>query len=192
MDTQVGNSPVTEGKWAVDQFLSHSGSGTNSIFKVKWASGDITWLPYYQVTHLQALTEYLNLVGVQKISQLPKGSGMPPLNNPQIFVGAISKTATDPDPLAFKNHCYHPVKKHCPFSNPPSLPLTSTRVHVRPTPNLSYTMPATHPSSLRGINHPLFTQISPTIYLIKQPDYPVHTSVHMAQITIYLQFDKHL
>ena len=192
MDTQVGNTPETEGKWVVDRLISHSGSGANSLFEVKWTSGNITWLPYYQITYLQVLSKYLDLVGVQKISQLPKGSRTPPQNDPQIYVGAISKAATAANPPVLKNRHSHPTKRHYPSSKPPSHFLTFTRVHTRPKPDLSYIMPATCHPSLQSINHPYFTQISPTIYLIKQPNYPVQTTIHVAQIAKYLQFYKHL
>ena len=34
-------------EWAGDQIISHAGSGADTVFKIKWKSGDITWLPYY-------------------------------------------------------------------------------------------------------------------------------------------------
>ena len=89
MDTQLGITPETEGEWAVDRILSHSGSKAESIFEILWKSGDITWLPYYQITHLQALTDYLDLFGANKISKLPKGTGKPPQNDPQVFIGTV-------------------------------------------------------------------------------------------------------
>ena len=57
------------------------------------------WLPYYQITHLQALTEYLDLLGVKTTSKLSKGAGKPPQDNPQIFVGAIA-TLTPAKPIS--------------------------------------------------------------------------------------------
>ena len=35
MDTQVNDSPDTEGEWAVDRILSHAGSKTDSVFEIK-------------------------------------------------------------------------------------------------------------------------------------------------------------
>lgn len=192
MDTQVWNTPDTEGKWAVERLLLHSGSGANSLFEVKWASGDITWLPYYQITHLQALSKYLDLVGVQKINLLIKGSRTPPQNDPQIYVRAITKIATSPDPPVLKNqHKNLPNNHHPHFSFPStnSSP-TSTRTHTRPKPDLSYIMPAIRNSYLCSINHPSFTCVSPTTYLVKQQDYPILLSIHVTQITKYIQFDK--
>ena len=103
MDTQVGLTLETEGEWAVEQLLLHAGTGTNTLFEVKWASGNINWLPYYQITHLNALMEYLDLLGAKTISKLPKGTRTPPQDNPQIYVRAISKIATSPNPPVLKN-----------------------------------------------------------------------------------------
>jgi hypothetical protein len=58
----------------------------DAVFQIKWKSGDITWLPYYQITHLQALADYLELFGKSDIKQLPKGTGEPP-QDPQLFLG---------------------------------------------------------------------------------------------------------
>ena len=64
MDTQITGETATDNEWAVDCIKNHSGTKTDAIFEVHWKSGDITWLPYYQITHLQALTDYLDLIGV--------------------------------------------------------------------------------------------------------------------------------
>ena len=74
MDTQL-DGVSDDDEWDVDQIISHHGSQTDATFKVLWKSGDVTWLPYYQITHLQALTDYLGLLGVSKIAKLSKGAG---------------------------------------------------------------------------------------------------------------------
>jgi hypothetical protein len=74
MDTQLAGEDDGD-EWAVDRILSHHGSGTEATFEILWKSGDVTWLPYYQITHLQALTDYLELLKVRKIAKLPKGLG---------------------------------------------------------------------------------------------------------------------
>ena len=51
-------------------------------------------------------------------------------------------------------------------------------------------MPVTHRPILQGINHPLFTHISPTNYLMKDTAYPIHTTIHV--LAEYLTFDEHL
>ena len=66
-----GNSPSPE--WDdVSSIISHSGIGKNSMFLVKWAAGDTSWLPYYEVSHLTVLSQYLEALGVPSVSKLPK------------------------------------------------------------------------------------------------------------------------
>ena len=113
LDTRLGNTPEAEGEWAVNHILLHAQSGTNSVFEILWKSGDTTWLPYYQITHLQALTEYLDLLGVKTASKLPKGTSKPPQDNPQIFVGAIATLATvKPIPATTSDHQYLKSQTH--------------------------------------------------------------------------------
>ena len=39
------------------------------MFEILWKAGDITWLPYYQIEHLQVLDAYLDL-WVWKLSEI--------------------------------------------------------------------------------------------------------------------------
>ena len=48
------------------------------------------------------------------------------------------------------------------------------------------------PSGPRGVNHPNFTRISPTIYRLRDPTYPIHTTLHVAQIAEFLKFDEEI
>ena len=98
MDTQLGEGPEVENEWAVDRILSHSGSGENSLFEVKWKAGDTTWLPYYQIKHLQVLEAYLDLFGISDAAKLPTGNGNPPQDDPQIFLGALTLYFSSPSP----------------------------------------------------------------------------------------------
>ena len=197
MDTQIGNTPETEGEWAVDRILLHSGSKTNAVFEIRWKSGDTTWLPYYQITHLQALTEYLDLLGEPNIHKLSKGTGKPPQEDPQLFLGAISLDSAlflnskNPKPNAYKNQPYPLLPDSIDILSP------SKQQHFHPTTttivtNLSSDMRNHRRSTPRGLSHPLFTRISPTTYLIKDLAYPVYSTVHIAQIAEYLQFDEEL
>ena len=93
MDTQLTGDDGDD-EWAVDRILSHHGSQTDASFEILWKSGNVTWLPYYQITHLQALTDYLELLKVKKISKLPMGRGQPPSDDPQISLGLISLEGT--------------------------------------------------------------------------------------------------
>ena len=57
-------------EWAVDRFLSHIGRGAAAEFEVQWSTGDVTWVPYRDVKHLQAFTEYCEALGISNIRQL--------------------------------------------------------------------------------------------------------------------------
>ena len=108
MDTQLSpGEGQLEGEWAVEIFLAHSGSLENALFQVQWKAGDVTWLPYYQIVHLNVLSIYLDLLGVEDISKLPNGQGTLPADNPQIFVGfiALQETLKKPIPHLFQFAC---------------------------------------------------------------------------------------
>jgi hypothetical protein len=40
--------------------------GKDSIFEIKWKTGDHTWMPYSQITHLNALNQYFEVLGIEK------------------------------------------------------------------------------------------------------------------------------
>ena len=90
MDTQLGVGPEADNEWAVDKIISHARSGQEAVFEILWKAGNITWLPYYQIRHLQALDVYLDLLDIEFLGKLPNGKGKPPHDNAQIFLGAIS------------------------------------------------------------------------------------------------------
>ncbi|KAF8222010.1 hypothetical protein L208DRAFT_1526286, partial [Tricholoma matsutake] len=89
LDTQLGNAEGTKGKWAVDCILGHAGSRINSTFEIRWKTRDVTWMPYYQVSHLHALQQYFELLGITNVSHLGEGKGKPPLDDPQTFIGNV-------------------------------------------------------------------------------------------------------
>jgi hypothetical protein len=77
-DTQVFNLDDLEGEWAVQKLLSHKGIGKDSTFEVLWKSGDISWLPYNQISHLIELEQYLEAMGAKTISDLKRiGENLP-------------------------------------------------------------------------------------------------------------------
>ena len=53
-------------------------------------------------------------------------------------------------------------------------------------------MPASCWPILQGINHPLFSCISPTTYTMQDPDYSICTTIHVGQLAEYLQFNEEL
>lgn len=90
LDTQFADYPdIAEGEWAVDRIISHIGSRDNASFQILWKSGDVTWLPYEQATHLNALPQYFELLGIENVSELAEGAGQPPSDDPQVFLGML-------------------------------------------------------------------------------------------------------
>ena len=48
------------------------------------------------------------------------------------------------------------------------------------------------PPKPRCIDHPYFTRITPTHYLLKDPDNTLASTIHVGQIADYIEFDEHL
>ena len=165
MDTQIMGEDPTDDELAVDSIRSHSGSKTDAVFEVHWKSGDVTWMPYYQITHLQALSDYLDLLKVTMISKLPNGHGWPPVDDPQVFLGLISPDSSEEATTSCLSIISPlPVLKRLYRSALSLLPSVFTTPSVSSTIDFETLniMP-----KLRGIDHPGFTRISPTHYLMK-------------------------
>ena len=73
LDSQLKETPDAEEQWKIEKIVSHSGAREHALFKVQWSTGDVTWMPYQEISGLPALLEYLDLVGVKDISNLSKG-----------------------------------------------------------------------------------------------------------------------
>lgn len=82
--------PKHESEWAADKILSHAGVREHAIFKVLLQVRDKTWLLYNQVIELGLISTYLDAQGVEKITELIQGMGMPPINDPQVFLGSLT------------------------------------------------------------------------------------------------------
>ena len=101
-ETQVTDFGEGDHEWQVDQILSHVGSGPTATFEVKWMLGDVTWLPYEQLPHLSAMKEYLDLLEIKDITDLPLGDGAPPSDDelincqvsPDIIIGVRSMSVS--------------------------------------------------------------------------------------------------
>ena len=84
-------------EWAVDRILSHVGRGSEAEFEVQWSTGDVTWVPHADIRHLQALSEYLEALGVPSTGKLRDLPGSITLNStvrasgetPSLAIGAI-------------------------------------------------------------------------------------------------------
>jgi hypothetical protein len=89
LDNQVADFEDEEHEWAMEKILTHKGTQSDAVFEVKWKSGDVTWLPYDRVDHLAALQEYFDVLDIEDASQLTEGNGLPPTDNPQVFLGCL-------------------------------------------------------------------------------------------------------
>jgi hypothetical protein len=183
MDTQLDGTDMDD-EWAVDRILSHTGARKEAVFEIKWKSGDVTWLPHYQITHLNALTEYLDLLGCNQIEKLPNGAGQPPQGDPQLFLGAVSLISQSNFISTFPHS--HFLKSHPEYYH-----YDTSAVHSVSNPPYP-----DHPESampfLSGINHPRFTRISPTTYLMRDPNHSAPLTIHTGQIADYIRFDDRL
>ena len=185
MDTQLSDTPELDDKWAVERILSHVGAGADSSFEIKWGSSDVTWLLYYQITHLDVLTEYFDLLGVSKVSNLPQGKGLPPADDPQIFIGSLSPFHNSPT----TSLCY--IKTWLltfiqTITNRACRILNSQVVTSTTTVDIDYSYPMTQ---LQGVDHPNFIHISSTHYEICSPDYQLPATLHVSQLADIVSFD---
>ncbi|KAA1472922.1 hypothetical protein DENSPDRAFT_778971, partial [Dentipellis sp. KUC8613] len=57
-------------KWVVDKVIDHRGTGEDAMFEVLWSTGDRTWLPFCEASHLTALSNYLEAQGVKTVKGL--------------------------------------------------------------------------------------------------------------------------
>jgi hypothetical protein len=166
LDNQVAEFDKEEREWAVDRILSHKGTRSDAVFKVRWKSGDITWLPYEQVDHLAALQEYFDILDVGGVSELIEGDGLPPTDNPQVFLGSLGLRMTYIDPLTD------------PRTSTPTSPLPS---------------PPQQPMSSIPPSTPLFqAQDNGTFVMADRYRQGVSLSITLDQLRLYLQYDADL
>ena len=152
----------------------------------------VTWLPYYQITHLQALTDYLELLRVAKISKLPPGKGRPPQDDPQVFLGLISFKSPPTSIFSFLfsffgnlsstlTSTFHSFQYYLRSFLPSSF--TSLTIDIE----FDLTMPYSP-----GVKHPSFYRISGTHYKARGEHDHFHTTIHVGQIIDFIDFDHHL
>ena len=185
-DSQLGIDETTDGEWAVDRILSHTGTRDKALFEIKWKAGDVTWLPYEKISDLQALAAYFDLLGIDKISDLPKGNGTPPHDDPQIHLGSIASIVSPEShksPSFFQSILsFFPSPFSCCFTN---LSLTSEMAPHR------FKTPKEQPP--RELEHPLilyttdgeFRCIPPLGDATASPPSNVYTKRIMAEYCSY-------
>jgi hypothetical protein len=176
LDAQIGLPESSEQEWAVDKILSHSGAGREALFEIKWKAGDITWLPYDQISHLQPLEAYLQLLEINDIAILPAGIGKPPEDDLQISLSQISFLGPSD---VYKEefllvHPHHYETNHFPTSSA----YMSTEVNTEPIPTT--------------VDHPRLRRLSDVSFAINYldpQDQPVANLVHAASIIEFVNFD---
>jgi hypothetical protein len=66
-------------EWLVDEILTHKWDKDQLMFQLRWNIGETTWEPHETCKDLQALDDYLQLIGVEDPSDLPR-RGIPTLH----------------------------------------------------------------------------------------------------------------
>jgi hypothetical protein len=164
-------------------------------------------------TSNQALRNYLEILGLRTISELPKEKGKPPREDPQIFLGALSLSTPVPiflqqppsivpvspiQGLRLSFLQYVDIKFDISFPHPYSSLLSVDLSSFIPSELLAYInqFPSHIFSPLlncfdmiNGINHPRFICISKHHYAINNPDSTHRWYVHVGQIMNYIAFD---
>jgi len=59
-------------EWSVSRVTDHHGAGTDALFEIEYTTGDKVWLPYHEVSRLEAVGQYLEALGVPSIKHLPR------------------------------------------------------------------------------------------------------------------------
>ena len=91
LDEQIPELGGTAHEWTVNKILSHQGSHSDAKFEVLWTSGDKTWLPYGEIAHLHALTDYFEILGINDISHLTDNNiGDKSDNESDVVAGCVS------------------------------------------------------------------------------------------------------
>ncbi|KAG0692130.1 hypothetical protein DFH29DRAFT_1009311 [Suillus ampliporus] len=76
-------------EWSVSCVTDHNGQGTSALFEVEYNTRDRVWLPYHEVSRLEATSQYLEALGVPGIQHLPKKISKVPANIPIATVNSF-------------------------------------------------------------------------------------------------------
>ena len=201
MDTQLGVGTQADNEWAVDRIISHAGSGQEAVFEILWKAGDITWLPYYQIRHLQALDVYLDLLDVEFIGKLPSGKGTPPHDYAQIFLGAMSlrnilPSNFTPFPFDINTDSFFNFLSFLSPCLSSTLPIEDQPVPISLPYSLAdddchFVFDLTMP--LPCVNHPNFERVSKTHYIVTNfGNQNQRALIHVGQIYQYIAFDNYI
>ncbi|RDX44550.1 hypothetical protein OH76DRAFT_1326703, partial [Lentinus brumalis] len=59
-------------EWQVEEIVGHKWEGNQLSYLIHWTAGEYTWEPSHECEDLQALDDYLALLGVREPSDLPR------------------------------------------------------------------------------------------------------------------------
>lgn len=91
---------------------------------------DDTWEPLEKVRELEALVEYLEVMDVTDVTKLPRGSGIPPRDDPEVFVALIAEVSGNTHPTPLLPSCTaHHIHFHSPCCSPPPTMPSNPRYH---------------------------------------------------------------
>ncbi|KAG6822596.1 hypothetical protein H0H92_013237, partial [Tricholoma furcatifolium] len=209
---------VTE-EWAADRIIAHRGTNESAMFEVLWKSGDRTWLNVNQARDLKLIDAYLELMGADKIDALEEGTGEPPSDDPQIYLGNLNIAPTykykveAEGATALPNSVFPPTDLSIPsptslsdtitLSCNPIMPRDSpgpTYHGYHPYPNhqqrhgqYRHDKGRSHPGGYSAPpKHPYFTLQEDTQRVNVQTDRqgPIITYISPVQVRLFLEFDK--
>ena len=61
-------------EWFVDEIIGHQWTSKDKLeLRVQWTLGDVTWEPLQNCNELEALDRYLELQGIKRPQDLPRG-----------------------------------------------------------------------------------------------------------------------
>jgi len=92
-DDQLEDLGGTNREWAVDRILGHRGSHSDTKFEIQWTAGDKSWLPYHELSHLRALTDYFEAIGVTGIENLRRTGNEDSSDDLQVSAGHLAPHA---------------------------------------------------------------------------------------------------
>jgi len=148
LDEQIPELGGTVCEWIVDKILSHQGSHSDAKFEILWTSGDKMWLPYGEIAHLRALTDYFEVLGINDITRLTDSNiGDVSDDDEDVTTGCIAICICRPDrncpvhqdiseqhsPPVTMQSALHGSKTstsrrphQCPLKQPPVIPFVGT------------------------------------------------------------------
>ena len=129
--SQVAELEDKENEWAIASFVTHRGTGPDTIFEALWKSGDKTWVPYSAVQHLEAMKDYLDASGVSNIEHLPQGNADATETDVPLYLGGIHLK------ISRRRHTRRKYKKDPTPTQPTQHQVTSNPVLSHQKPNHS-------------------------------------------------------